>query len=283
MRGGVRLFVLLAAALSLAAANHSDAKSGGKQAAAESAVSNSLQNIATSYDQSSKRAESTEKDEAKCGPEKYGSNTDLCAQWKAADAATDSAWWAWASAILGLGSFMGVVVALGIALHSNLIARDTARHQLRAYITLDSVELTPPEIMRGPFSFQLFWRNSGQTPASRVFTRTVFDMLAGKPVSLDYSVVDKADAIGPFVVGPGQTIASERIEVSFEDGMRILHKTGSGMVLGRVSYEDVFADRQRETEFCVELRIEGQPKLDKAAFIPFGDFNRMSERGLPKK
>lgn len=37
-----------------------------------------------------------------CGPGEYNSKDDLCAQWKAADSASDAAWWAMASTCIAL-------------------------------------------------------------------------------------------------------------------------------------------------------------------------------------
>ena len=97
-----------------------------------------------------------------CGNSRYGSNDDLCAQWKAADAARDSANWAWwqlglsALGVLGLGAtlwfnFRALDLAEGAsqetkdalaiaernadAVTSHVrVAEDTAKRQLRAYL-----------------------------------------------------------------------------------------------------------------------------------------------------
>ena len=135
MLRGYRL-IIIGVGLALACANHAQAKGGNEQPKARQTVETSLEHIAARDDDSAKRAERADLQEAPCGPKQYGSRADLCAQWKAADAASDSAWWAWAGGIVGVGSLLGVLVAIGLAFHSNWIARDSARREHRAYVRL---------------------------------------------------------------------------------------------------------------------------------------------------
>jgi hypothetical protein len=52
------------------------------------------------------------KQEAPCGPHRYRSNDDLCAQWKAADSASDAAYWAWWQTLLSLAGIVGLLFSL---------------------------------------------------------------------------------------------------------------------------------------------------------------------------
>lgn len=111
---------------------------------------------------------SSERIGIRCGPARYQSNDSLCAQWKAADAAADSAWWAWAGGVLGAASLAAVLAALGLAYHANHIARDTARRQLRAYIGVDSATIMPFKPIGGESANRrvaISIKNFGQTPA----------------------------------------------------------------------------------------------------------------------
>lgn len=165
MLRGYRLY-FAALGLALSCANHAYAESDKQQSEAEQSIAKSLGDIAASNNQQTKRAKRADQDEAPCGQGQYGSNADLCAQWKAADAASDSAWWAWAGAIIGLASLVGVFVALGLALHSNWIARDSARREHRAYVslTLDKKRIFQLEFGK-PFIVVLEVLNYGLTPA----------------------------------------------------------------------------------------------------------------------
>jgi hypothetical protein len=93
--------------------------------------------------------------------------SDLCAQWKAADAAQDAAWWAKFSGLFGGLGLILTLGAVGAALHSNYIARDTARRQLRAYIGIDaaSIEFVKAGEDGANRAIHVSIKNFGQTPA----------------------------------------------------------------------------------------------------------------------
>lgn len=170
MRGFV--VVGMCAALALAA-QHADAKANHGQASAQNGVTASLQNISPRDDEDAQRAHRPDTEDQPCGPERYRSNADLCAQWKAADAAADSAWWAWASGVVGLFSLIGVIAAVGTALHSNLIARDTAKKELRAYMGILNYRVTPMNYEGAPVGtggVMIQMQNFGQTPAIELVT-----------------------------------------------------------------------------------------------------------------
>ena len=158
----------IVAALGLILAANAHAKSSSEQPQTHQPVASSLEHIATHYDDAAKRAESADQQEAPCGPHQYGSDADLCAQWKAADSAADSAWWAWAGGIIGLGSLLGVFAAIGLAFHSNWIARDTAKRQLRAYVTVSSVEIIASPTVQDEIATVAHIKNDGETPAVEV-------------------------------------------------------------------------------------------------------------------
>lgn len=164
MPRGYRLYIV-ALGLILACTNYAYAKSGNEQADAQQSVAASLDRIASRYDDAAERAQRADQEEGPCGEGKYGSNSDLCAQWKAADAASDSAWWAWAAAISSIVGTAGVVAALGIGWHSNYIARDTAKRQLRAYIGFTNWSV---KTVKGKTIYTTGIQNFGQTPAYRL-------------------------------------------------------------------------------------------------------------------
>lgn len=244
-------------------------------------IADALTNIAAIYNEQSERAQRSP-DSNPCEPGNDQRDSDLCAQWKAADAATDAAWWAQWAVWIGGASTILVLIALGLAFQSNWIARDTAKRQLRAYLTLGDITFQGPDHLKAPLGFQLNWQNTGQTPATQVFSRTIFVVFENStPVDVDYRALDSADPIGPFVVGPGQSIAGHRLLMSHSDALRVVHGNCTAVAWGRMSYQDIFADMLCETEFCIEIKVEFAPELN-VAFIPYGEFNRMTERKIPE-
>jgi hypothetical protein len=248
----MRIVALVAVAVALGAANHPNEQRGGEQQRIENAVAASLQNIAATYNQTSKRAEGAEKEEAKCGPEQYDSNTDLCAQWKAADSAADSAWWAWASGLLGLGSLVGVIAALGIALHSNWIARDTAKRQLRAYLTVEPGGVCEADEGLHPVPIDLI--NNGQTPANDLEHGGDFLVITGDPRQFNPATdgrlgeLDPDDAIASTdaVLGPNTnrfTYAYLEQAVLTKRVWKMIHTKKAAIIhYGFFRYKDVFGE-----------------------------------------
>lgn len=87
--------------------------------------------------------------------------SDLCAQWKAADAAREAVLWA-------VWSGLAVVVALILTMEANRIARETGKKQTRAYVGIEEVWL---DLRHRRIEF--FTKNFGQSEALnvRLFTQ----------------------------------------------------------------------------------------------------------------
>lgn len=100
-------------------------------------------------------AKTTEKDGG-CQEGKDKRDSDLCAQWKAADAAADAAQYAlWTLLISSLGT--------GLLVWTLWETRQTSRRELRAYISVHPCGINASEdnLVRAPLEFV----NNGQTPA----------------------------------------------------------------------------------------------------------------------
>jgi hypothetical protein len=214
-------------------------------------VAQPLNDIATTYRKQSEREDPNQP----CLDGKEDRKSDLCAQWKAADAAASSARWAWASSIVGIVSLLGVVAALGLALHSNKIAQDTAKRQLRAYLTLTALSKDPPNIKgRTSFKINAHWKNSGQTPA--------IDVVAG----MRWTVLDKAlDESFTFEMLPEHisdhlTVLGPQAEMETNDHEafnvlllpEIAKEEKFAYVWGYLDYTDAFKS-ERRTEFCCRI------------------------------
>jgi hypothetical protein len=114
--------------------------------------------------------------ERQCGQGHNDRQSDLCAQWKAADAASKAAWWAavatFVTATGTIGLFWQIKLtreavqdtakateAIGEA---NAIARDIGQAQTRAYLSIETLEVK--KIERG-LEFKATIKNSGNSPA----------------------------------------------------------------------------------------------------------------------
>src|SRR4051794_24320217 len=126
MGRGARLFLLCVVALALSAAQHPKPTAQGQKAQPSQGVTNALQNVTSANDEKAERAHRA-KYEAQCNPTNEKRDSDLCAQWKAADAATKAAKWAKIGTWVGGLSGVLVLIALGFAFEANRIARQTAK------------------------------------------------------------------------------------------------------------------------------------------------------------
>ena len=159
--------IVFAVGLTLAS-HHPNAEAKGEQSDRSERIAETLDDIASTYREQAKRSESAPESQP-CKPGDDKRDSDLCAQWKAADAAANAAWWASAATwVSGVSGFF-VVIALFLAFQSNRIARETARAQLRPYVHADGVgwELR----VDGGETFldlKVQFRNAGQTPAKDV-------------------------------------------------------------------------------------------------------------------
>jgi hypothetical protein len=160
-RGGRSIILALGLIL---AWHHPNVAAQSKERGSHERSADALENIAATYREQSEGAESSPIDR-ECEPGQDQRNSDLCAQWKAADAAADSARWAaWGTWISGISGLL-VLLALFLAFQSNRIARDTAKRDSRAYIklVLEKEKLT---IAAGaPVRIRFLAVNYGKTPA----------------------------------------------------------------------------------------------------------------------
>jgi hypothetical protein len=155
--------VLAVAAAALSAAQGPNAVADKEQTTAAHAEGNAAENVTAANDETAESAERL-KYEAQCDPGDDKRYSDLCAQWKAADAAVDSAWWAARATWVGAVSGVLVLIALGFAFEANWISRDTAKRQLRAYVVARGIRLQVFEVGK-PIKARITFFNCGQTPA----------------------------------------------------------------------------------------------------------------------
>lgn len=225
----------------------------------------------------------TAKNSQPCGNGRYRSDGDLCAQWKAADAARDAANWAWwqlglsALGVLGLGltlwfNFRALKLAEGASEETKdaLViaernadaaikmveqAEITALQQLRAYVFPTSLNF---------FSFaaghaiaaQMTFANNGNTPARNVVAW--FAIKVGPIDALDDFFVRPDDSLDNFigVLIPRQSCVRNKTtpeEVRPELFKSFGGRTQTAYLFGEVTYLDTFKkDRISRFRVCYD-------------------------------
>lgn len=219
-----------------------------KQTRAQESIANSLSNIATTNNELAERAKRPVERQP-CGPGNYKSNDDLCAQWKAADAAADATWWAqWGTWLSGVSLF-AVAIAIYLTIESNNIARETAKRQLRAYLAFTHTSLVTDHTLSPDGSIMFLLKNFGQTPGRSVQLRRTSRRIIG-PLGDDHLQAEEnpVEMVGD--LQPGQELSLNLwldelrdVWASFDDGYRVFWKI-------RADYETVFGQRD-----CGELVI----------------------------
>jgi hypothetical protein len=236
---------------------HPNPPAKGDQAQPDHRVGDALTDIARTYHEQTERAERSP-ESRKCEPGDDQRDSDLCAQWKAADAAANAAWWAAVGTWVSGGSGLLVLAALYLAFQSNRIAGDTAKRQLRSYVNVSKFE--PSAYCVGQaFSTRVHFSNKGQTPAHDVIVRAY---LARRQLPLDTATLGDQPITG---WGSKTTLANGdplSANVRFghsvsEDEIAAFRDEKIGIyVYGWVSYKDIFGEKHI-TKYRAALQQDG--------------------------
>lgn len=229
----MRSAFLVAAALILAASAPPQPVASPKQASAEQQAADSLSNIAATYKEQAERAERSKETEP-CGKGDDRRYSDLCAQWKAADAASLSAWLGWISLV-------GVIAALVLNAHSNWIASWTARQQLRPYLTVEHAGYFGVKDDGLSPRFSISYINKGQTPAYDYRGKTTCYVAPIDHIPTGHTQ-EEMDALGPDIVGPGGKVGrfDGPFEITPRERAGYLEKTHAIFIVGSSEYRDAF-------------------------------------------
>lgn len=129
-----------------------------------------------------------------CRREASDRNSDLCAQWKAADAAADSVLWTERSFYLELGGMLVGLVTLGAAIAAAWFAKraaDAAHVSIRPWLAIsvsaDEAIVTATTIR---LKLTVLAKNIGQTPALDVWCEPRIGRLVNRDVSASGSVIE---------------------------------------------------------------------------------------------
>jgi hypothetical protein len=153
---------------------------GPDQSNAQAGIADSLEGIASALKSMSKPDETAQP----CSPENPNRNSDLCAQWKAADAAADAADWAsWQFLLGGFGiaiGFVTMIAAIKAALFAKEAAKETKRGadiawevglaQSSPYLTVDEAQGFQSDGIKIIVSIA----NLGASPASGIIPFGIF-------------------------------------------------------------------------------------------------------------
>lgn len=183
-------------------------------------------------------------------------SSDLCAQWKAADAAAESVWWSKTAGLVGIAGLIGVFGALYFAGRSNKILKETSQLQLRAYMYAAELQLHPVQVNGAPHWVpQIKWKNGGQTPAHHVITdigwKTSKDNL---PDNFNFHA--ECLDLGTATVGPDHvtySTSTNKIAVSIHN--EIAEGRTKVFLWGSIKYKDVFG-ADRETKMAAQMTCE---------------------------
>lgn len=188
--------------------------------------------------------------------------SDLCAQWKAADAAVDAANYA-------LGAILLSLVGTALVAATFLAQQMTSRAELRAYVRATPKGL--PRFIEGEKACALIEvTNSGATPAyDMVQYGTVLVLkhpLTSDPLSniirhgipAPTTLHNGSDALKANIYGYDKVTPEQMADI--ESGAKAI------FVIGNVEYRDAFR-RRHVTEFCYFLDKEALEAAEKAPVI----------------
>lgn len=245
--------------LIVSAAPHPNPKAEHEQAKAQQSISSSLGDIAAVYREQAERSARPPQAQP-CGPRQYQSKDDLCAQWKAADAASDASWWAKVGGFTSAISALLVLVALYAAFRSNWIARDSSRRELRAYLRIDIPTVPIPANITNHGHVELITTNYGQTPAYDMRIKTAY-FTDPFPFPVDHAWAEP----NWNVLGDGGILhpndpkdGSFPVSLTPEQSLAVIDPANplSLIIVVRVDYRDAF-ESERVEQVCAHIMYAG--------------------------
>lgn len=266
MLRGYRLFVL-AVGLILCGAQapqeHSDSKEGTRRVAPALKIQATAVPIVTTEPSPSFTAY-PDYDPDPCYRAKDHNAADLCAQWRAAEAAEKSADWSrWGvlASVVGISLLLWQIILTRKAVEAtgkatkamqdaNEIATDTAKRQLRAYVASANASVNFGELLK-PVSgvVQFLIQNTGQTPAYEVRVISHAELIAIDPDKFRFMLRNRTTPrVAMSNIGPG---CSTMQNVSFVFAPHQISDILQGKVTiffaGLICYRDAFGVRHIST------------------------------------
>ncbi|MGA9659515.1 MAG: hypothetical protein WBQ60_10495 [Asticcacaulis sp.] len=223
-----------------------------------------------------------------CEPPVNLRSSDLCAQWKAADAARDGANWTLAALIFGtiINLVTLVFVRLSFSETQKAVqegrrsadaavdAVETARKQLeadRAWIIPETPKISyqgllhfEGEMFGNNFTVEFPIRNFGPTPALQVIVKTGYK-ISNKMPEFPATFYDEKHV----AVAKDATFKA-LIGICDDDGNRVFHGKGRCFLFLDIEYSDVFSDGNRRSFKAIyelQCNVDGTEDDDVTCFI----------------
>lgn len=182
-------------------------------------------------------------------------SSDLCAQWKAADAARDAADYSLWSLLIGIAGTFLLLATFGET-------RKIGRREQRAYLRL-TVPTSPTSRNLNDGQYRIKVENYGKTPALKAhFQGTCF--VSDAPLSNFPNDLAWTEAGFNVVVHPGiPNDYGVPVTLSIEDAILAAQSENTVLyVVGRASYSDVFGGKHIE-QICFATRFQqGSSRLE---------------------
>jgi hypothetical protein len=243
-------YVILAAVgwLILAAAPGPESNNASHNTATDQQIAETLNAISTTLSNSLKPAEK----DAGCPEGSDYRESDLCAQWKAAIAASDAAKWSLWTVLLSAAS-------VGFLVWTFMETRSTSRQELRAYVfpfTLYTVPRNPnskdPKLM-----IQVGWKNYGATPTDRLtYTQ---EIILRDVYSDEFSGFSENSKSYSYTLPPNDGFRTHEEFISKPDAEAVFHGRKFLFIAGEARYRDVFS-RTHVTRHFWNIGLLRDPK-----------------------
>ncbi|MFC0304423.1 hypothetical protein [Rhizorhabdus histidinilytica] len=219
--------------------------------------------------------------------EPYGHDeSDLCAQWRAAKATENSAFWAKWSFWVSIGGLVGLLAtlhytrkavlaaeeatrgaedALAIASRNAVAAEKSAEHaqyeaylRLRAYMHAGTIEFGFNADTNAPKVVEIPFVNFGQTPAMRTGVMVSMRWIkSGEPISQNLSDIPAIDRRFGRSIVQNRHIVGHTNPISSSDLNAIASGQYRLIIIARIEYTDTISQEDHVTQECVELIIRG--------------------------
>lgn len=205
---------------------------------------------------------------APCVDPQTATDSDLCAQWRAARGAEKAADWAMWGVLASIAGIIGLYwqIALtreavqdtgratGLMEAQNANAKDTAQRQLRAYVCAVGINWSIL-IIEGSkkVRLQLIWKNAGATPAVKVgvFGSVFFSEIDDNNLQGIEIITPKDNTT---TIAPSMEVFGQESLVDLETINEVFSETKKCHIVGKAAYRDMFG-HDHETRVQLRLRV----------------------------
>ncbi len=206
-------------------------------------------------------------------------NSDLCQQWRMAEAADQMVKVSWAQLVLTACSLFALAITIFVTTRSNAIAREMGMSQTRAYVTVSGGNVTWRDVAHSSPQIVLSVENTGESPAIWfTIAATVFNT----ENQIDKSEFSEIDMRGVWpkrwnAIGPKASLTVPISTAKAMDLQRDAYQKREVVTLnvaGVVTYQTIFGEIY-ESEFWFVRR--GLPGYHKIIVEKIGDETRVAE------